>query len=144
MMVAHLFLKKLRLPGHVESQVITGAPNQYKYEGASSHLPRISVLWRDGEPSGGGSGHGHGGRYHAQHGGPAPRKLHHGKPPHRARTADHDVNLDIEADADDHEESNDPRSLLATRATTTSTTSSASPMGLQEAIAEHEAFITQA
>ena len=81
---AHYFLKKLRVGGDKESQVITGAGNRYEYESlresAVSCIPRVAMLGshQRGPPPapgfqashrGGKRGGGRGGRrsYHTEH-----------------------------------------------------------------------------
>ncbi len=143
---AHLFLKKLKLPGDKESQVITGAMNKYQYEAlrdsAAACITRVSIL--RGRETGDSGGSGGSGGFHSRHG----NNNHHrkGQPrAHRAHATEHDddsTNNAVDMTNNDGDNADDVAHHINQEDLATGDDDI--PDEIHEAIVKHLAFITQA
>ena len=128
-LVAHFFLKGMRLPGDKQSQVITGALNQYNYDklrdSAVASITSVSMLRQhdhhDKVPPG---------NFQTRPGGKAPFR----KFPHKVHEVEADDDAEGEAVADEDE----------TADTAAAFAFDGLPEELLEAFEENEAYITQA
>ena len=152
-LVAHLFLKKLRLPGDKESQVTTGALNKYEYaalrDSAAACIPRAAMLRSGAPPPGPPRVDGPAG-FHSRHlARPPPRPF--GARQQAAPRGGHGVHAasvpdEPEGETEEPKEGyNDQNEVYAEGTDYNGDGDDCNyPEELEEAVAEHEAYMTQA